>query len=147
MCVFSGSAVLLPNRVYYGCLGESLKLTCRVTQDPQDQAFLRLRWRIQFSDQMRLHSVEETYDQLHKEGHALIIEMRHEDANINAHFDFNLTAANPNMLESTLMMNAYSFLDEASILCGETLDMDHYVTTMVSIVNGKSSHFHAYIEQ
>ena len=88
---------------------------------------------------MRLHSVEETYDQLHEEGHPLIAEIRHEDANISVHFDFNLTSANPNMLESTLVTNAYSFLDEASILCGETLDAD-YVTTTVSIINGISSH-------
>ena len=79
--------------------------------------------------------MEETYDQFHKEGHPLIAEIRHEDANITARFDFNLTSVNPNMLESTLVMNAYSFLDEASILCGETLDVD-YVTTTVSIVNG-----------
>lgn len=79
--------------------------------------------------------MEETYDELHDEGHLLIAEIRHEDANINAHFDFNLTSVNPNMLESTLLMDAYSILDEASILCGETLDVD-YVTTTVSIING-----------
>ena len=93
---------------------------------------------------MRLRSVEKTYDQHHKEGHPLTAEIRHGDADINAHFDFNLTSVNPNMLESTIVMEAYSFLDGASILCGETLDMD-YVTTMISIVNGKSSHLHAYI--
>ena len=80
--------------------------------------------------------MEETYDQFHEEGHPLIAEIRHEDANINARFDFNLTSVNPNnLLESTLMMDAYSFLDEASILCGKTLDVD-YVTTTVSIING-----------
>ena len=82
--------------------------------------------------------MEETYDQFHEEGHLLIAEIRYEDAGIDAHFDFNLTSVNPNMLESTLVTNAYSFLDEASILCGETLDVD-YITTMVSIINGKLS--------
>ena len=115
----------------YGCSGESLKLTCRVNNN-QDQAFIRLRWRIQFNDSGRLHTVEETYDKFYREGHLLIAEIMH----INAHFGFNLTFVNSSMLESTLMMDAHPFLDEALIHCGENLHTD-YLLTVVSIVNGK----------
>ena len=79
--------------------------------------------------------MEETYNELYDKGHVLIAEIMREDLNINANFRFNLTFVNSSMLESTLMMDTYSFLDEGIVHCGENINIDHAVT-VVSIVNG-----------
>ena len=79
--------------------------------------------------------MEETYDENYEEGHVLIAEIMHEDLGINTQFNFNLTFVNTSMLESTLMMDSYSFLDETFVHCGENIDTD-YVITVISIING-----------
>ena len=43
------------------------------------------------------------------------------------------------MLESTLMMDAYWFLDRAMVQCGENLNAN-YVTTVATILNGTFMH-------
>ena len=83
--------------------------------------------------------MQESFDQFYQEGSVLVNDIRREDLNIDAHFDFNLTSVNSNMLESTLMTDAYWFLDRAMVQCGENLNAN-YVTTMATILNGIFMH-------